>query len=187
MCELKLIITVRNSICGKIMFLHLSCQSFCLTGGGMHGREGAFVVGGVCGRGGGHGKGVCMAGGHACVAVETATAADGMHPTGMHSCFFVRIWLNCGSGEGVCLSACWDASPPGPGRQPPPGPGRPSRTRDPPRDQADTPPRPETPPREADASIRSMSGRYASYWNAFLFNWSIRNAGLCRRKTVKMT
>ena len=25
------------------------------------------------------------------------------------------------------------------------------------------------PPREADARIRSMSGRYASYWNAFLF------------------
>ena len=40
-------------------------------------------------------------------------------------------------------------NPPGPGR-PPPGPGRPP------------------PPREADSSIRSTSGRYASYWNAFL-------------------
>ena len=27
----------------------------------------------------------------------------------------------------------------------------------------------DTPPREADSSIRSTSGRYASYWNAFLF------------------
>ena len=33
---------------------------------------------------------------------------------------------------------------------------------------ADTPPD-QAPPREADARIRSMSGRYASYWNAFLF------------------
>ena len=30
----------------------------------------------------------------------------------------------------------------------------------------------QTPPREADASIRSMSGRYASYWNAFLLEYS---------------
>ena len=34
---------------------------------------------------------------------------------------------------------------------------------------ADTPPpREQTPPWEADSSIRSTSGRYASYWNAFL-------------------
>ena len=32
-----------------------------------------------------------------------------------------------------------------------------------------TPPGEQTPPREADCSIRSTSGRYASYWNAFLF------------------
>ena len=44
--------------------------------------------------------------------------------------------------------------PPGPRRTPPPA-GR-------------TPPRPGRPPREEDCSIRSMSGRYASYWNAFL-------------------
>ena len=30
-----------------------------------------------------------MAGG--CMAGETATAADGMHPTGMHSCFVVFL------------------------------------------------------------------------------------------------
>ena len=44
----------------------------------------------------------------------------------------------------------------------------PSGTR-PPQDQ--TPPGPDTPPREAHSSIRSTSGRYASYWNAFLFYW----------------
>ena len=32
-----------------------------------------------------HGQGVCMAGG-ACMTGETATAADGSHHTGMHSC-----------------------------------------------------------------------------------------------------
>ena len=29
------------------------------------------------------------------------------------------------------------------------------------------------PPREADSSIRSTSGRYASYWNAFLFQYNL--------------
>ena len=49
-------------------------------------------------------------------------------------------------------------NPPGPDR-PPPGPGRPTHpwTKE------------NTPPREEHCSIRSMSGRYASYWNAFLF------------------
>ena len=57
----------------------------------------------VCVAGDMHGKGVCIAGGHAwqggmhgggmhggrgaCVAGETATTADGMHPSGMHSCY----------------------------------------------------------------------------------------------------
>ena len=46
--------------------------------GGMHDGA-ACVVGGV------HGRGASVAG--MCVVGETATAADGMHPTGMHSCF----------------------------------------------------------------------------------------------------
>ena len=46
---------------------------------GMHGWCGRGACMGVCGRG------ACMAG--ACMAGEMATAADGMHPTGMHSCF----------------------------------------------------------------------------------------------------
>ena len=82
-----------------------------------------------------------------------------------------------GGGEGVCLSACWDTPPwtrhppdqappktrhpssrdqarPSPRTRHPPGPGR--------------PPEAAAPPREADCSIRSTSGRYASYWNTFL-------------------
>ena len=42
--------------------------------GGMHGEGGVHGKGGVCGKG-------------ACVAGETATAADGMHYTGIHSSF----------------------------------------------------------------------------------------------------
>ena len=71
-------------------------------------------------------------------------------------------------GEGVCLSACWDTTPP---RADPPGADTPldqtphPLTRHPPR--AD--PQEQTPPQKADSSIWSMSGQYASYWNAFLF------------------
>ena len=68
--------------------------------GGMCGR-GVCMVGGVCGRGACMAKGTCMAGqvcckGHAwqggcvwqgaCVAGEMATAVDGTHLTGMHTC-----------------------------------------------------------------------------------------------------
>ena len=47
---------------------------------------------------------------------------------------------------------------------------------DTPRDQT-PPPRADTlpPPKEADSTIRSTSGRYASYWNAFLFNFLLNN------------
>ena len=62
------------------------------------------------------------------------------------------------------------ADPPGPGRPPPdqadpspPDQAEPPRTRQTPPDQAEPPP-------EADSSIRSTSGRYAPYWNAFLSN-----------------
>ena len=101
-------------------------------------------------------------------------------------------------GEGVCLSACWEAiphdgepplgwrtppwmeNPPLDGEPPmgwrtPPGLGRPPLDGEPPLGWR-TPPRMENPPgtrqtpplRETDSSIRSTSGRYASYWNAFL-------------------
>ena len=57
----------------------------------------------------------------------------------------------------------WMENPPG-WRTPPDG--------DPPKMQ--NPPRWRT-PREADSSIWSMSGRYASYWNAFLFHKNNQN------------
>ena len=54
-------------------------------------RQGyVFTGGGVCMAGGACMAGACMVGGvgggGACVAGEMATAADGMHPTGIHSC-----------------------------------------------------------------------------------------------------
>ena len=70
--------------------------------------------------------------------------------------------------------------PPGPGRHHPPldqADTPPDKADTHPPDQADTPPdQADTPqdqadpppPPEADCSIRSMSGRYASHWNAFL-------------------
>ena len=72
--------------------------------------------------------------------------------------------------------------PPGSGREiPPPRPGRenPRPGRPLPPDQACHPPpdlagRTSPPRREKDCSIRSMSGRYASYWNAFLFFFKLR-------------
>ena len=111
------------------------------------------------------------------------------------SCVCYRPQRSCGQGNiftpvchpvhrGVCLSACQDTTPP-PSRHPPPG-LAPPQEQTPPREQthppgADTPPPKtrhsppgaDTPhPREADSSIRSTSGRYASYWNAFLL-WLI--------------
>ena len=82
---------------------------------------------------------------------------------------------------GVCLSACWDTTTP-------PGPDPPSTEQTPPEQTApqdqtppradtpleQTPPRADTPPpRQADSGIQSTSGRYASYWNAFLLNLKV--------------
>ena len=50
-----------------------------------------------------------------------------------------------------------------------PPPGADTHPADTPQEQTPPPPSRHTPPREADSGIRSMSGRYASYWNAFLF------------------
>ena len=63
----------------------------------------------------------------------------------------------CPQGGGV--SASVHARIPPPRSRPPPGT---RQTHAPPPDQADTP------PQEADYRIQSMSGRYASHWNAFL-------------------
>ena len=63
--------------------------------GVIHGR-GACVVGGhvwwgVCVVGGMCGGGIRGRGRQTCVAGETATAVGGLHPTGMHSCFFFKV------------------------------------------------------------------------------------------------
>ena len=67
----------------------------------------------------------------------------------------VSVILSTGEG-GVCLSACWDTTPP-----------------------AKETPLPRRPPhREADSGIRSMSGRYASYWNAFLYYMAVHKINM---------
>ena len=82
-----------------------------------------------------------------------------------------------------------EQTPPGPDTTTPPGadpPGVDPPWSRPPRPDTTTPPRPDTttppgsrhppgpdPPQEADYSIRSTSGQYASYWNAFLFNVNV--------------
>ena len=53
---------------------------------GMHGRGYAWWGEACVAKGGMHGRGVCGIGG-LCVAGKMATAADGTHPTGMHSCW----------------------------------------------------------------------------------------------------
>ena len=66
----------------------MGCVYVC--GGGRHG--------GGCAWRGGHvwlGGGMCGGGG-GCMVAETATAADAMHPTGIHSCiyyYFARLPL----------------------------------------------------------------------------------------------
>ena len=103
----------------------------------------------------------------------------------------------CSRGGGVCLSACWDTPPLGadtprsrhvpPLNRPPPGADTLPSGADTPQEQtpppgsrhppeqtppgADIPPRADTPlQRRACLEIRSMRGRYASNWNAILFN-----------------
>ena len=62
--------------CRKVMFSQASVILF--TG------EGACMVGVACVAGGVHGMGCVCQG--VCMAGEIATAAGGIHPTGMHSC-----------------------------------------------------------------------------------------------------
>ena len=114
---------VFRSVCQEFCPQGGAWQMVCVGGmhsGGMHGRWHVWY-GVMCGRG--HAwweacmAGACMAGQHAwwggaceaeggmhgrvhvwwgcvCVAGDTATAADSMHPTGMHSCF-IYIWKIC--------------------------------------------------------------------------------------------
>ena len=106
---------------------------------------------------------------------------------------FTSVCLSTGEGLPQCMLGYpppWSRhpprsrhpEPPQTRHHPPPGPGRPPQTRQTPPDQvppqeqtppgADTPtPTPPLPP-GSDCSIRLMSSRYASYWNAFLLNIS---------------
>ena len=91
--------------------------------------------------------------------------------------YFYRPQRSCGQGYiftrvcdsvhrgGVCLSACWDTMP----REAPPLPQEAHPREAHPLRKHTPPGKHSPPPREADSGIRSMSGRYASYWNAFLF------------------
>ena len=102
---------------------------------------------------------------------------------------FTDVCLSTGRGR-VSASVHAEMSYPPPDQADPPRPGRhprnqadtprdladPPRTRQtPPQDQADPPGTWQTPPQNADSSIQSTSGRYASYWNAFLFKKFIQN------------
>ena len=118
------LITGRNEVLAKVIFLHLSVILF---------------------TGGGSGK-------------ETPPPAG---------------WRNPPSWMEDPPSAGW-RNPPG-WRTPPAG-WRTPRMEKPPPDRGTppsagwrNPPGMENPPREADSGIRSTIGRYASYWNAFLF------------------
>ena len=103
---------------------------------------------------------------------QTATAVDGTHSTGMHSCYrpqqscgqgYYRPQRSCGQGyvfTRVCDSVHGGVSASVHAGIPPPWSRHPPWT--------DVPPGAET-PRKADSSIRSMNGPYASYSNAFLF------------------
>ena len=67
----------------------------------------------------------------------------------------------------VCLSACWDTPP----EQTPRGSRQPPRSRHSLTAQSrHTPQGADTPHHSACWEIRAISGRYASYWNAYLFN-----------------
>ena len=59
--------------------------------GGVHDRRCAWQ--GMCMAGGMHSKGACMAERGACVVGETATAADGMHPTENVFLLFIALLL----------------------------------------------------------------------------------------------
>ena len=79
------IFTVRNEV-AKVMFLHLSVILFTrwggipvCTAGGIPACLAAGLQGGAC-------SGGCLLQGGAPLRKQTATVADGTHPSGMHSC-----------------------------------------------------------------------------------------------------
>ena len=100
----------------------------CVAGGmhgeGLHGK-GCVSEGGICGEGMWMvGEGACVVRGmrgrvHVCVAVEMATATDGTHPTGMHSCDCVFYPYFQGFMEGRSLLVVYVFTSPDSPRGPP--------------------------------------------------------------------
>ena len=73
---------VKNSVGGGSCMAGGACVAGeCMVVGGMHGKGHVWQGGMHAG-----GEGVGMCGRRECVAGEMATAADGTHPTGLHSC-----------------------------------------------------------------------------------------------------
>ena len=110
-----------------------------------------------------------------CSGAECAGKATSYPP--QRSCGQGNIFANvCHSVHrgGVCIRACWDTTPPWGADTPSPGEQTHApqirhtpRSTYPPRADIPLPEQTPSPPPEAATGIRSMSGRYASYWNAF--------------------
>ena len=70
----------------------MRCRGACMAEGDMYSRGRGHAWWGICMAGGVCGGGIAWQGGMCgrgmCVAGETVTAAGGMHPTEMHSCYF---------------------------------------------------------------------------------------------------
>ena len=160
----------------KVMFLQVCVcpQGVCGRGmckdGGLHGRggghamQGVCMVGGMhggghawqgaCVAGGMHGRGACMAGGHAWQGHEWhwvthgkgACMVGGIYGWGMHG--RGHAWQRGVCGRGACITGgIYGRGMHGRGHAYHACP----------------------PSRYYGHGIRSMSGRYTSYWNAFLF------------------
>ena len=99
---------------------------------------------------------------------------DRKRSLGQGNIFKGRCQEFCSRG-GVYLSACWDTHPPGgdtPQEQTPHWEQTPPRNRPP---GSRHPPGADSLPNRACWEIRSMRGRYASYWNAILFYFILIN------------
>ena len=95
----QIFFTIRNSSCGKVMFSQECDKNSAHRGGGVclwvwKWRGGLSATG--SGRVSAYESREYPAGRHSprqTSSLETATAADGTHPTGMHSCCELNYWL----------------------------------------------------------------------------------------------
>ena len=142
----KVFVPPANEVCEDYVF-----TGVCLSTGGHVWRGGTCVAGGVCG-GGMHGRGACVAGGACMVGGmrgRGACMAGGVHGGGACVVGGHVWWEACVAGGGACIEGgCvwWGCSCQVGGTPLPP------------------------PHRYYGYGILSMSGRYASYWNAFFYS-----------------